>query len=51
MFRSFDNWFEEVVSYAETSRQEELILRSSFMYEEYYEQGMNPREAYEVEWG
>ncbi|WPJ20616.1 hypothetical protein vBPFY1MI_133 [Pseudomonas phage vB_PF_Y1-MI] len=48
---NFYDWFEEVVSYAETSRQEELIRNGHFMYEDYYEQGKTPQEAYEEEWG
>lgn len=51
MFRSWDDWFEEVISYAETSRQEELIRRGYFMYENYFEQGMSPLEAFQEEWG
>ncbi|ATW58340.1 hypothetical protein CNR37_00133 [Pseudomonas phage ventosus] len=48
---SWEDWFEEVISYAETERQEELIRRGYFMYENYFEQGMTPHEAFQEEWG
>lgn len=50
--RDFDLWFEELVevAYAESGRIGKLVDRAPFMYEDYYEAGMTPQEAYLAEW-
>lgn len=51
--REFDLWFDELVelAYAVSGRIGKLVDRAPFMYEDYFEAGMEPHEALFAEWG
>lgn len=50
---SWDDWFDELlmiaISYSVGAHK--AIQRAPFMYEDYYEAGFTPLEAFEEEWG
>lgn len=49
----FEDWLEELLMLAE-QRSERVaynVQRFSFMYEDYFEQGLSPLDALEAEWG
>lgn len=49
----FETWFEELLEAAleKEPLYVQYIKRAPFMYEDYFESGMTPRQAYEAEWG
>lgn len=50
--REFDEWFEQLLQLADDMPNVyKLIERSPFMYEDYFEEGMDPQEALYAEWG
>lgn len=46
-------WFDQLLDHAwsKNTRHWELIMQYSFMYEDYYDQGATPEQAYAAEWG
>jgi hypothetical protein len=53
--QDWDEWFEQVVECADAGglggNRPALVRRYYFMYEDYYEAGLTPEEAFEAEWG
>lgn len=50
----FEDWIIGVIDYANEIGMPSIaenIAQYSFMYEDYFEQGMSQREAFEAEWG
>jgi hypothetical protein len=49
----FALWFDELLDYADDvdSQRAELIAEYPFMYEDYFEEGLSPEDAYHEEWG
>lgn len=49
----WEDWFEDLLDFAyETEHNHyRAILKAPFMYEDYFELGMTPQEAYTAEWG
>ncbi len=50
---SFDDWFEELlmIAMSYSVKVHRLIQQAPFMYEDYYEDGMSPEDAFYEEWG
>lgn len=51
--RDFELWFEDLVeiAYDQSGPVGKLVDRAPFMYEDYFEAGMTPQEAFIAEWG
>jgi hypothetical protein len=50
---TFEEWFENLVGYALVTQPLTLayIQKYPFMYEDYFEAGQTPEEAFHAEWG
>lgn len=49
----YDTWFAELYDHALDVAPHTVyyVQRGQFMYEDYFYQGMSPKEAFEAEWG
>ena len=50
---SWEEWLEQLIDHARTysTPAARSIAKASFMYEDYFEDGLTPQEAFEEEWG
>lgn len=46
----WEDWFKEVQSYANHDNVVDIIFELRSLYREYYDEGLTPQEAFDLEW-